>query len=375
MVNKGFGPSPSTPWPGHPFNVNNNINGIDGDPNGNNEGEETETLAIPAITSLQEAYVIKVIDTVNDLDNVLFEICNESNGGEAETAWQNHMIDFIHNYESSQPKQHPVGFTVEWPGGNNTDLFASNADWISPNADGGYFDNPPAADGSKVVINDTDHLCYPCGDRTWMWKSVLRGYNPAFMDPYDCMGDPSPSGCNPDDPGWVSLRKNLGYALDYANRMNLVSMTPHGELASSGYALAYPVASGAEYLVYLPSGGTSTVDLSAASGILTVEWFNPSDGTTTDGGTTPGGAIRSFTPPFDGDAVLYIYQASPSATPTSTSTPTPTNGPTPTETQTPNRNTIYLPIIKNGEDKSWLMRELIMITTPFVCWMNSLIGK
>ena len=33
--------------------------------------------SIPAITSLQEAYVRKVIDAVNDLDNVLYEICNE----------------------------------------------------------------------------------------------------------------------------------------------------------------------------------------------------------------------------------------------------------------------------------------------------------
>ena len=34
------------------------------------------------ITAIQEAYAKKVIDTVNDLDNVLYEISNESNGGE-----------------------------------------------------------------------------------------------------------------------------------------------------------------------------------------------------------------------------------------------------------------------------------------------------
>ena len=30
------------------------------------------------MTALQEAYVRKVIDTVNDLDNVLYEITNEA---------------------------------------------------------------------------------------------------------------------------------------------------------------------------------------------------------------------------------------------------------------------------------------------------------
>ena len=44
-------------WLGHPFNTNNNINGINGDPMGQGNGLDTETLIIPSITSYQEAYV------------------------------------------------------------------------------------------------------------------------------------------------------------------------------------------------------------------------------------------------------------------------------------------------------------------------------
>ena len=51
--------------------------------------------------------------------------------------------------------------------------------------------------------------------------------------------------------------------------MNLAAMTPRSTLASSRYCLADP---GKEYLVYLPDGGEVTVDLSAASGSLAVEW-------------------------------------------------------------------------------------------------------
>lgn len=303
-VGKKSSSDPGNPWPGHPYNASNNINGINGDPNQDGNGYEVQTLAISAITALQDAYVRKVIDTVNDLDNVLYEICNESNQGTAEINWQYHMIDLIHTYEASKPKQHPVGMTVPYPNGNNTNLFNSNAEWISPNGTGGYQDNPPAADGRKIILSDTDHLWGIGGDRVWAWKSFTRGLHPIFMDVYDCPG--VPSGCNTNDPTWVSLRQNLGYIRNYANRINLVAMTPRGDLASSGYALANPVASGGEYLVYLPNGGSVTVNLSTTPGTLTVEWFNPSTGATIAGGTIAGGASRTLTAPFSGDAVLYL---------------------------------------------------------------------
>lgn len=292
----------NNPWLGHPYNKNNNINGIDGDLNGDNSGVEVHELRNIRITNLQEAYVRKVIDTVNDLDNVLYEISNESHSGSIN--WQYHMINFIHNYESGKPKQHPVGMTVTWPNGDNTALYASNADWISPN---GALYNRPSADGRKVVIADTDHLCGICGDRQWVWMSFTRGENPLFMDQYNDSYKLEGGGYNLNNPNDVTLRKNLGYTRQYAERLNLAAMAPHGELTSSGYALANPVANGAQYLVYLPEGGSVEVDLSRTNGTLNVEWFNPATGILIQGGTTTGADIRSFKTPFNGDAILYIY--------------------------------------------------------------------
>jgi hypothetical protein len=288
------------PWRGHPFQRDNNINGIDGDPANTGMGIATHTLQIPAVVALQEAYARRVIDAVNDLDNVLFEISNESRGGVGAEAWQYHMITYIKQYEAGKPKQHPVGMTALYPDGQNSDLFASPADWIAPNGD---LSDPPAADGRKVIINDTDHLCGTCLDETWVWKSLTRGLNPVLMDPFDGywpVGDWDLS-----DPTWELVRRNLGYSLTYADRMNLVAMQPHGELASSGYCLAHI---GVEYLVYLPTGGGVNVDLTGATGTFTLEWFRPGNGQTTAGATTTGGAPRSFTVPFSGDAVLYIHQ-------------------------------------------------------------------
>lgn len=296
--------SSHNPWRGHPFNSANNVNGVDGDPNHDGNGEEVHTLAIPAVTALQEAYVRKVIDTLNDLGNVLYEVSNESHGGS--TTWQYHLIDLIKSYEVGLPQQHPVGMTVEWPDGSIADLWASNADWISMYGD---LNHPPVATGAKVIVADTDHLCGVCGNRMWVWKSFTRGENPIFMDGYDGAGyGVGGGGFNFNDPTWVSLRRNLGYTRQFAVRLNLAAMTPQPQLASSGYVLAYAAAENAEYLVYLPTGGQVDVELSATPGELNVEWFNPATGDTTLGAPIDGGAQRSLAPPFASDAVLYIYQ-------------------------------------------------------------------
>jgi len=288
-------------WEGHPFHPGNNVNGIDGDANRDGKGLEVHELADKKVTAIQEAYVRKVVDTVNDLDNVLYEISNENHP--ASTEWQVHMIERIHEYEKEKPKQHPVGMTFQYKGGSNRTLFESPADWVSPNPEGGYRDNPPAADGSKVILTDTDHLWGIGGNQAWVWKSFLRGMNPLFMDPYDgvVIG-------NRFDPKWDPIRKGLGYTLRLADQMDLAAMTPRGKLASTGYCLAHAAPDG-EYLVYLPEGGEVTVDLSATPGELRVEWLNPTDGKTQGAATTAGGSRREFTAPFRGDAVLALRSA------------------------------------------------------------------
>ena len=230
------GLSGKNPWMGHPFNPANNVNGVNGDPNGDKEGSEVHTMQLPAITALQEAYVRKVVTTLNDLDNVLWEISNESRPESID--WQYHMINFVKSCEADRPKQHPVGMTTCFPGCDNIKLFTSPADWISPNRseNADYCNDPPAHDGRKVIIADTDHLCGVFCDGDWVWKSFMRGLNPIFMDPTWM-------------PKWEPARKAMGMTLAYANRVDLSSMRPRGDLASSAYCLANP---GKEYLVYLP---------------------------------------------------------------------------------------------------------------------------
>ena len=288
-------------WTGHPFNRENNINGINGDTDGDGRGTEIQMWPLdPAVQEIEEAYVRKVIDIVNDLDNVLYEISNES--GPYSTDWQYAMIEYVKSYESGKPKQHPVGMSYQYPHGSNSTLFNSPADWVAPNPDSrtgkyNYRNNPPPADGKKVILSDTDHLWGNGGDRQWAWKSFVRGMNPLYMDPYE------------DPPIWERLlpdieevRRNLGYTRIFADRMDLTAMSPRLELASTGYCLATP---GSEYIVYQPDSGEFTVEL--AAGTYNYEWFNPVSGTRVAGGAlTSKGGSRSFSAPFAGDAVLYL---------------------------------------------------------------------
>jgi chitodextrinase len=287
-------------------------------------GTRSHNLSVipAAVLAAEEAYVRKVIDTVNDLPNVLYEIANEA--GPYSTAWQEHFIAFIRNYEAGMAFQHPVGFTFQHNGGSNSTLYSSDADWISP-AD----DLLQVNDGTHhVVLNDTDHSYYwvdlkedgPQAWRAFVWRNFTVGNSALFMDPYlmpweksgnirnapiNCVTGPS---CTGVDPYWNPIRRNIGYMLDYANgRLDLEKMTPHGNLASTGYCLANAAAMGAEYLVYASSGGTFTVNLSATTRPILVEWLNPSTGEVTSAGSVTGGSsARSFTAPFSGDAVLYL---------------------------------------------------------------------
>ncbi len=300
---EGKGNDGGDPWQGHPFNPRNNVNAIDG-----GGTRAVHTLTNPAVTAHQEAYVRKVIDTVNDLDNVLYEIANEDTGTADDIAWQYHMIRYIKRYEATKPNQHPVGMTACWPEGDDATLLASPADWISPAA------KLPVGDGRKVILNDTDHSYFwiglkadgPAAQRAWVWENFTRGNQCLFMDPYlDPSHDPGrnrPTLGQPDS-YWDTLRQAMGHTLSCAERMNLASMRPHGELASSGFCLADP---GREYLVYLPQGGEITVDLGAASGQMNVEWLCAAEGTLTHAEPVLGGSQRTLRTPFDGDAVLHL---------------------------------------------------------------------
>lgn len=297
---------------GNPFESSNNVNAI----NCPTICPTDNSLIAKEAWGYEQAYIRKVVDTVNDLDNVLYEVSNEA-GAPYSNAWQASVIDYVKQYEATKPNQHPVGMTFQYKGGADSTLYESGADWVSPEA------RFPHVGGSKVIINDTDHS-YSWPDlkrdgrvlqRSWVWENFTLGNNVAFMDPYLVIwpGRNSPDGSTADphigtrpDKYWDEIRNAMGSTLTYANRMNLVAVTPQPSLSSTHYCLANP---GSEYLVYQPHSGIFTLNLLA--GTYHYEWLDTSTNRIISSGTlSVSGGNHPFAPSFSNDGVLYLRAVS-----------------------------------------------------------------
>jgi hypothetical protein len=309
---------------GYPLTGANNINGVDDGYVSGRTGTNAITMTAPnAITKVQDAYVKKVIDTLNDLPNVLWIVSEESSPDS--TWWNGHMISLISAYESRKPYQHPVGYAT-LTGAPDAILYNSDADWVAPKAR----ISPIWSCGSgkpacKVNINDSDHSYWeiwndtPQQNRNWAWENFMNGNQVLFMDPYlvyyprenrnPCVS-PKHGICSAPDKRWDNLRNNLGYVLRYSRRFNLLHTYPQPGLSSTGYCLVEATPAGDKYLVYAPGGGLFRVNLSEMSNArtLAVEWFKPSIGAViVRKPIRSGSSSEVFIPPFRGDAVLYLY--------------------------------------------------------------------
>jgi hypothetical protein len=333
---------------GHPFYAANNVNGVD-----IRSIADYQVLPLkPRVQEVQEAYIRHLVDTVHDLPNVLYEVANESSGGGSvdqqftemlglseapdwgnSTEWQYWVINFLKGYEQEQAyQQHPIGMTMQFPVADQTKvnhpLFNSPADWISPGyddeifANGGHpmapgspasqwFDNPPASDGRKVVITDTDHYAPGKGDALWAWKSFLRGHHPILMDFGIIAGVNAPDSSSASSEvspyqAFEAARYAMGDTLRYAQKINLISMEPNNNLSSTGYAL---VNHGEEYLVLQPNDKSDAFTLTLDKGSYTAEWFNVNSRETTAPArvTTESDGSISFIAPFEEDSPTVLY--------------------------------------------------------------------
>ena len=283
---------------GHYYNAQNNIQGFNGDRDDNwvLDIDNTE------VRKYQAAYLAKIVETVWDLDNVLYEVINE--GGNPD--WDKFVIQTVKELEAPRGKRHPIGLTGH---GNETteQMLASDADWISPGPwDKGGFENawsdPPLWTGKKVCVLDTDHLWGHGIDYHWVWYSLLRGHNVLFMDPWDPIPawfDPYKN--SPDLRIYVEGRDAMSNAAALANRLDLRKMKPV-KAFQSGFCLADE---GREYVIYRQKG-TVEVDLTGISGVFSVEWIHPSVRLTQPGKPVTGGAKVRIPIPFSDDGILHL---------------------------------------------------------------------
>jgi hypothetical protein len=169
--------------------------------------------------------------------------------------------------------------------------------------------NPPANDGAKVIISDTDHYSPMKSDALWAWKSFLRGHNPILYD-LGIVAGVDPPDSSSGSPSFASLepaRHAMGDTRRFAERMDLVGMEPRGDLSSTGYALANP---GEEYLVLQPDETADPFAVRLEANTYSIRWHSVVSRETKDAGTVEveDGGNTTFTAPFAeaGPAVLHL---------------------------------------------------------------------
>ena len=217
--------------------------------------------------------------------------------------------------------KHPVGMTMQYPvpdqGKVNDVLLESPADWISPGFDdvespmhgSRWLKDPPANDGAKVIISDTDHYSPMESDALWAWKSFLRGHNPILYDLGIVTGvnPPDPSSGSPSFASLEAARYAMGDTLRLARQMDLLAMEPRNDLSSTGYGLAHP---GEEYLVLQPLESADPITVYIEAGTYSVGWHSVASRETRDAGPVKveNQGSTTFSAPFaeDGPVALYL---------------------------------------------------------------------
>lgn len=326
---------------GYPLTGINNINGVSDGYTSGTTGNASMNNGVPnAMTVVQVAYMQKMVDTLNDLPNVIWEVSEESGSGAG--PWNTYMISQLQAYEATKPFQHPVLYPTLQSGSSDSPLYNSNATVVAPTA------KVPAVASNcgtgtpacKVVINDSDHSYFGMWNdsaqtnRQYAWENFTNGFNVLFMDPGLIFAGPSnatwlnrnlcDSGvapahgvCSVYDTRWNNFRDNLGAIASYGNtKLNLQLATPQPAKCSTGFCLVNNSATTGQFLIYAPSGGGFTVNLLAQAGRSMVgEWFDPANLTTTSINPVAGGnTAQSFTPPWGSarDAILYLTDGGPS---------------------------------------------------------------
>ena len=283
-------------WKLHAFHRDNNVNGVDGDPRGTGTGTDGQrgfcSLGNPKALAAQQAFLRRVVDAVNEFDNVLFEIANENFYNEQ---WELRLCDFIHDYEKTKPRQHLV---------MPKDLLNHSSvvqTWEVRRVHSALLEK-----GSRrqPLIFDTDWTINQNDDqvRQAMWAAVLSGGHFNYMDDSFQIG----SEHHGDVRGSrrASLHRQIGYLAAFMRQMRFWQMVPDDALVKAGTAFA--MASANELAAYLPTGGSVALDLSRLTGQLEARWFNPLAGAWGAKFAVQGGGRQEFQSPDRNDWVLRL---------------------------------------------------------------------
>jgi len=267
-------------WNLSPMNAANNINGI-----GTMKRTEVYTLKYPDLLAVQDAMVQKIVEELNDFDNVYYEICNEPYFGGVTLEWQNHIAEVIVKTETTLKTKHLIAQNIA----NKAKKVVEPDPHVS--IFNFHYAKPPVAVvenyGLNKVIAD-DETGFAGSDpepyRREGWDFIIAG-----GAVYDNLDYSFTVGCedgtakiNAPGGGGPVLRRQLEILKEFINSFNFIRMKPDNSiikstLAQNATARAL-VEEGRAYAIYVNGANVDNLVLELPSGAYRAEWVNTKTG-------------------------------------------------------------------------------------------------
>ncbi|MDF1548657.1 MAG: PA14 domain-containing protein [Bacteroidales bacterium] len=141
-------------WKLNPQNPANNINNLPIVP-----FKEVQSLLHPEYLAFQENMVKKIVNELNEFNNIYFEICNEPYSDNIPKDWQNHMAELVRQTEKQLPKKHIISYNI---GNQSMHIPSLNPSYSAVNF---HYAEPEAS-------LENSHLNVPIGDNETGFKGV-----------------------------------------------------------------------------------------------------------------------------------------------------------------------------------------------------------
>lgn len=250
----------------------------------------------------RSAYYREMIARFGHHNGIIWNIAEEYNENYSPTEVQG----FAEEIGSLDPYDHPItvhhaGRLSQWNrflGDSRFDLTSFQTSASPQNSSASTWFEAVESSGRTIPISFDETGKLGASDRDLarhiIWSVYLGGGN-FEMHTFPLTGYPE----------FANHFRDMTRAREFMDRLPFWEMRPSNELITSGDGYVF-AKSGDVYAAYLPHGGSIGFDLTGTSGDFAASWFNPRDGAYTQHVAVNGGAVRTFTAPFGGDAVLLL---------------------------------------------------------------------
>jgi hypothetical protein len=297
-------------WDLSPMNATNNVNGI-----GATRRGRVYTLQDEALTAVQEAMTRKLVEAVQEFDNVYLEICNEPYTRQVRDKWQAHIAGVISQAEAHLDARHLIAQNIA--NGrkkvNKPDPRVSILNF--------HYARPPETValnyGLNRVIGD-DETGFDGSDpdpyRMEGWDFLMAGGGVYDNLDYSFTVGHEDGTAEIDAPGGGGhvLHEQLAILARFFEELDFVRMRPDNAVIRDGIPRGATaralVEEGRAYAVYLKGGDRVELALALPEGVYRARWVNTKTGVVDrrEDFRHTGGTWVLVSPPYTDDIALRV---------------------------------------------------------------------